>query len=440
MMAAAVARAIACLVAFLILRLFRGSRVSVSKPAGLPASFPERVEIMDKQKEIVILSGARTAIGRFGGMFRDLLANQLAIPVAQEVLTRAGVDKEDLGDVIMGCCIQRSDEPNLARIVALRAGIPFTTPAYTLTRQCASGMQAVTSAAMAIMTGQYDVALAGGAESMSNGPYVLKTARWGQRLQHGQMTDSVWETLVDPIPGMIMGQTAEILAEEFGITREEQDQLAYTSNQRASAARDNGTFTDEIVPIMLPQKKGDPKKLDRDEHPRPDASIESLGRLPAIFKKGGTVTAGNASGMNDAAAFVVVAGADWAEKKGLTPIARLVDWTVAGVEPERMGFGPVPAVRKLLERNNLTLDDIELVELNEAFAAQYIACERALGLNREITNVHGSGIALGHPVGCTGVRIMVTLINEMRRRGAKRGIATLCVGGGMGIASLIEAV
>jgi len=395
---------------------------------------------MEKPTEVVILSGARTAVGRFGGIFRDLLANELAVPVAEEVIAKAGVDKSELGDVILGNCVSRSDEPNLARIVGLKAGIPFTTPAFTLTRQCASGMQAVASAAMGIISGQYDVALAGGAESMSSGPYVLKTARWGQRLQNGEMTDSVWEILYDPIPGMMMGATAEVLAEEFGITREDQDELALTSNQRASAAREDGTFAQEIVPIIIPQKKGDPKKLDRDEHPRADASMEALGKLQPIFKKGGTVTAGNASGMNDGAAMLVIASADWAEKKGLRPIARFVDWTVAGVEPERMGFGPVPAIRKLMERNDLKLEDIDLFELNEAFAAQYIACERALGLDREITNVHGSGVALGHPVGCTGARIMVTLVNEMGRRGAKRGVASLCVGGGMGIASLIEMV
>jgi acetyl-CoA C-acetyltransferase len=393
---------------------------------------------MEKRREVVILSGARTAIGRFGGIFRDLPANELAVPVAQEVIAKSGVDPAELGDVILGNCIMRSDEPNLARIVGLRAGIPFQVPAFTLTRQCASGMQAVASAAMGIMVGQYDVALAGGAESMSNGPYVLKTARWGQRLQHGEMTDSVWECLYDPVPEMMMGMTAEVLAEEFGITREDQDQLALTSNRRACAAREDGTFAQEIVPIVVPQKKGDPKILDQDEHPRADASMESLGKLPPIFKQGGTVTAGNASGMNDGAALLVVAGADWAEKKGLEPIARFVDWTVAGVEPERMGYGPVPAIRLLMERNGLALTDIDLFELNEAFAAQYIACERALGLDREITNVHGSGVALGHPVGCTGARIIVTLINEMRRRGAKRGVASLCVGGGMGIASLIE--
>ena len=395
---------------------------------------------MEKPTEVVILSGARTAVGRFGGIFRDLLANELAVPVAEEVIAKAGVDKSELGDVILGNCVSRSDEPNLARIVGLKAGIPFTTPAFTLTRQCASGMQAVASAAMGIISGQYDVALAGGAESMSSGPYVLKTARWGQRLQNGEMTDSVWEILYDPIPGMMMGATAEVLAEEFGITREDQDELALTSNQRASAAREDGTFAQEIVPIIIPQKKGDPKKLDRDEHPRADASMEALGKLQPIFKKGGTVTAGNASGMNDGAAMLVIASADWADKKGLRPIARFVDWTVAGVEPERMGFGPVPAIHKLMERNDLKLEDIDLFELNEAFAAQYIACERALGLDREITNVHGSGVALGHPVGCTGARIMVTLVNEMGRRGAKRGVASLCVGGGMGIASLIEMV
>lgn len=395
---------------------------------------------MEKRREVVILSGARTAIGRFGGMFRDLLANQLAVPLANEVIAKSGVEPEELGDIILGNCVPRSDEPNLARIVGLRAGIPFTIPAFTLTRQCASGMQAIASAAMGIIAGQYDVALAGGAESMSNGPYALKNARWGQRLQHGEMTDTVWELLYDPIPGLMMGATAEILAEEFGITREEQDELALTSNQRASAAREDGTFAQEIMPITLPQKKGDPKVLDRDEHPRGDVTMEALAKLSPIFKEGGTVTAGNASGMNDGAALLVVAGADWAEKKGLEPIARLVDWTVAGVEPERMGYGPVPAIRMLMERNGLSLGDIDLFELNEAFAAQYIACERALGLDREITNVHGSGVALGHPVGCTGARIIVTLINELRRRGAKRGVASLCVGGGMGIASLIETV
>lgn len=393
-----------------------------------------------QKREIVILSGARTAIGNFGGMFCDVMANQLAVTVAEEVIKKSGVDKQELGDVVLGNCIGRSDEPNLARIVGLRAGIPFTTPAVTLTRQCASGMQAVGYAAMGIMVGQYDVALAGGAESMSNGPYVLKTARWGQRLQHGEMTDSVWETLFDPIPQMIMGQTAEVLAEEFGITREQQDELAVSSNLRAAKAREDGTFAQEIVPVILPQKKGDPKVLDKDEHPRADASMESLGRLSPIFKKDGTVTAGNASGMNDAAALMVVAGADWAEKKGLQPIARFVDFTVAGVEPHRMGYGPVPAITNLLARNNLKKEDIDLFEVNEAFAAQYIACERALGLDREITNVHGSGVGLGHPVGATGCRILVTLINEMKRRGAKRGVASLCVGGGMGIASLIEMI
>jgi acetyl-CoA C-acetyltransferase len=393
---------------------------------------------MKNSKDIVILAAARTAIGRFGGIFRDLLANELAIPVAESVIGQAGVEKAELGDVILGNCVSRSDEPNLARIVGLKAGIPFETPAFTLTRQCASGMQAVASGAMGIMCGQYDVVLVGGAESMSNGPYVLKTARWGQRLQHGQMTDSVWELLYDPIPDMMMGMTAEVLAEEFGITREDQDELALTSNMRASAAREDGTFAQEIVPIVVPQKKGEPKTLDRDEHPRADASMEALGKLPPIFKKGGTVTAGNASGMNDGAAMLVLASADYAEKKGLEPIARFVDWAVAGVEPERMGYGPVPAIRKLLEKNSLELGDIDLFELNEAFAAQYIACERALGLDRGITNVHGSGVALGHPVGCTGTRILVTLIKEMRRRGSKRGVASLCVGGGMGIASLIE--
>jgi acetyl-CoA C-acetyltransferase len=283
------------------------------------------------------------------------------------------------------------------------------------------------------------VVLAGGVENMSRVPYLLKDHRTGGRMGNGEITDMLTEGLTDPIGHFHMGMTAENLAAEFNISREEQDELAFTSQSRAVQAIDAGVFKEEIVPVEVVGKRGKPPTVcDTDEHPRRDATVESLAKLRPAFKKDGTVTAGNASGINDGAAMMVIASSEYVEKSGLKPLAWIVDHQVAGVEPERMGFGPVPAVRMLLERNGLTLDDIDLVELNEAFAAQYLACEKGLGLNREITNVYGSGIALGHPVGATGCRITTTLVYEMRRRGAKRGIATLCVGGGMGKALLVE--
>ena len=389
-------------------------------------------------EDVVILDAGRTAIGTFGGMFRDVPSVDLAVTVVQALLERTKVDPAELDDVIIGNCMMRSDEINPARCIALKAGVPHTTPAFTVQRQCASGMQAVISGVQQIQTGESKVVLAGGVENMSRVPYVLKEFRWGKRMWNGEITDSLTEGLEDPLGHFHMGVTAENLAEEFSLTREEQDELALTSQKRAVAAIDGGTFEAEIVPVVVPQRKGDPKVLKVDEHPRREATLESLGRLKAVFKKDGTVTAGNASGINDGAAAMIIASRSWAESKGLAWRARIVDHQVAGVEPERMGFGPVPAVRKLLERQKLSLGDLELIELNEAFAAQYLACEKALELDREITNVNGSGIALGHPVGATGCRIMVSLLFEMERRGAKRGLATLCVGGGMGKATLID--
>jgi acetyl-CoA C-acetyltransferase len=289
-----------------------------------------------------------------------------------------------------------------------------------------------------IQTGESEVVLAGGVENMSRVPYAVYDMRWGKRMWNATMTDMLTEGLEDPLGHYHMGVTAENLAEEFDISRQEQDELALTSQTRAIAAIDEGRFKEEIVPVEIPQRKGDPKVIDTDEHPRRGTTLESLAKLKAVFKKGGTVTAGNASGINDGGAAMVVASAEWAKEKGLSPLARIVDHQVAAVEPERMGFGPVPAVRKLLERTGRSLSDIGLVELNEAFAAQYLACEKALELDRSITNVNGSGIALGHPVGATGCRIMVTLLHEMQRRDLKVGLATLCVGGGMGKATLIE--
>jgi len=393
------------------------------------------------RKKIVIVSGCRTPIGSFGQSLRDVRAYKLASLVMNEALNRAGVKADMLDDVIFGDCIQTSDEVNTARTAALDAGIPVDIPATTIQRQCASGMQAVIFASQQILAGDSEIVLAGGVESMSNAPYVLKKARWGARLQHGEMTDVMWELLHsgsrlvgEPI---IMGQTAENLAKKYAITREEQDQVAYESNKKAISAIDEGKFKDEIVPVEIKTRKGT-VIFDTDEHPKRDVSMENLKSLKPVFQKDGTVTAGNSSGLNDGAAAMLVTSEEKAKEMGLKPMVSIVANTIAGVEPELMGYGPVPAVKKLLDKTGLSFKDIGLIELNEAFAAQYLACEKGLDLDRSKVNVNGSGIALGHPVGCTGTRIMVSLINEMKRRNIQYGIATLCVGGGMGAAVLLE--
>ncbi len=326
----------------------------------------------------------------------------------------------------------------MGRQAALHAGCPITVPGVTIHRNCASGMQAVIYAAQQIMLGDMDIAVGGGAEVMSRVPYMLYDARWGKRLQHGTMVDGVWEGLTDPWCGLIMGMTAENLAEKYDISREEQDEVALRSHNNAERATREGKFTEEILPVEIPQRKGDPLVFDKDEHFREGLTAADLAKLKPGFKKDGTVTAGNASGINDAAAALVLMSADKAKELGIQPIAKLRGYGLAGVEPELMGYGPVPATRQALERTGLKLEDLELIELNEAFAAQYLSCEKLLGLNREITNVNGSGIGLGHPVGCTGARIIVSLLHEMKRRGNSLGLATLCVGGGMGQASIWE--
>jgi acetyl-CoA C-acetyltransferase len=336
--------------------------------------------------------------------------------------------------------MQRTDEATTGRLAGLKAGLPITVPGVTIHRNCASAMQAVIYGAQQIMLGDMDVVVAGGVEVMSRVPYCLYQARWGARLQHAVMSDGIWDALTDSWTGLIMGLTAENLAEKYNITRQEQDEVALRSHNCAEAATTSGRFREEIMPVSIPQKKGDPKVFDTDEHFRPGLTMEQLARLKPTFKKDGTVTAGNSSGINDAAAAIVLTSAEKARDMGVKPIARLRGYGLAGVEPELMGYGPVPATKQALERTGLKLEDIELIELNEAFAAQYIACEKLLGLNRDITNVNGSGIALGHPVGCTGARIIVSLFHEMRRRGNTLGLATLCVGGGMGAASIWEMV
>lgn len=391
-----------------------------------------------KLQDVFIVAAARTAIGDFGGAFRNMLSHQLAVPVIQEVLRRAGIAGDMVDEVILGNCVQRTDEPNVARTAALVAGLPVQVTGMTIQRQCSSAMQAIVSGYQQIATGEAEIVVAGGTESMSSAPYVLKGARWGQRLQHGEMTDALWEMLTDPIHKILMGETAERLADKYGITREEQDEIALRSHRNACRAIEEGRFKEEIVPVAVPQRKGPPKVVDRDEHPRPDVSMEKLAQLPPVFRKNGTVTAGNASGLNDGAAAVLLMSASKARELGLKPMARIVSFARAGVEPDLMGYGPVPAIRRALQRAGLTLGDIQLIELNEAFAAQYLACEKLLELNREITNVNGSGIALGHPVGCTGARIVVTLLYEMARRNLRLGLASLCVGGGMGMAMILE--
>ncbi|MHB8157749.1 MAG: thiolase family protein [Desulfocucumaceae bacterium] len=388
--------------------------------------------------DIVVVSGVRSPIGDFGGVFKNMLSNQYLVPVMKEAIARAGIDGAQIDDVIIGCCAQNTAEPNLGRTAALMAGLPNEVTGMTIQRQCSSGMQAIVSGYQQIITGDSEIVLAGGAESMSTVPYTLKGARWGQRLQHGQMTDSLWEMLMDPIYKIMMGETAERLADKYGISRQEQDIIAFRSHQNALNAIDEGRYKEEILPIPVPQRKGDPVMVDTDEHPRRDLSMEKLAKLSPTFRKDGTVTAGNSSGLNDGAAAVILMTASKARQMGLKPLGRVASFARAGVEPDLMGYGPVPAIKKALERAGKSLADIELIELNEAFAAQYLACEKLLDLNREITNVNGSGVGLGHPVGCTGARISISLLHEMKRRNLRWGLASMCVGGGMGMAMIFE--
>lgn len=387
-------------------------------------------------EHVVITSGVRTAIGSFGGSLKDYPAPDLAGLVVKEALQRSKVEPDAVGDVIIGQCMQRTDELPTGRLAALKAGLPIQVPGVTIQRNCASGMQAIVYSAQQIMLGDMDIAVAGGVEIMSRVPYTVDKARWGIRLQHTTLADGVWDGLTDSWSGLIMGLTAENLAEKYHITREEQDTIALKSHNCAEKAIKEGRFKEEIIPVEIKGKKGSVTIFEQDEHVRMGLTMEQLSSLKPSFKKDGTVTAGNASGINDAACAVVLMSEKEANRRGLEPLGRLVSYAVAGVEPELMGYGPVPATKKALEKATMKLDDIELIELNEAFAAQYLACEKLLGLNRDITNVNGSGIALGHPVGCTGARIVLSLLNEMKRRNLKYGLATLCVGGGMGMTTI----
>lgn len=396
-------------------------------------------------REIVLVDGVRTPFGNFGGALKDVTAQTLGKFVVSELLARTKLAPEQVEEVILGCCGQQSDAPNIARVIGLLAGIPKEVPAYTVHRNCGSGLQSVVNAFQEIALGDADVVMAGGTESMSAAPYVNRDLRFGKRLRHSELIDCLWEGLTDPVCGQLMGLTAENLAAEFDISREAQDQYAISSHKRAFMAARQGFFKDEIVPVSIPKKAAGkevaPETFAADEGPNPALSAQMLSMYPTIFKpQGGTVTPGNACGMTDGAAAILVASREKAEQLGLTPMARIVSYAAAGVEPERMGIAPAYAIPKALHKAGLSLDQMDLVEVNEAFAAQYLSVEKKLGLDREKTNVNGGAIALGHPVGASGARVLLTLAKELQRRGGKYGVASLCIGGGQGIAMVIESI
>lgn len=390
---------------------------------------------------VVIASAVRTPIGKFRGALKDVPAVELGRVVAEEALSRAGLTPADVDEVIFGHARQAGNGPNLARQIGCRAGVPVDRPAFTINKACASGLKAITLAYQSIVTGENQIVLAGGVEQMSQIPYLLMKARWGYRLGDETLVDAMHrDGYYCPLAEMMMGRTAEVLVEEYGISREEQDRFALESHQKAVCAWEEGRFDAEIVPVDAPGRKGTTVRVERDERPRTDTSMEKLARLRPVFKEDGTITAGNASGITDGAAAVVVMRTDQAQALGIKPLAHIEAFASAGVEPRRMGMGPVPATRKVLAQTGLSLDDIDLIELNEAFAAQVLAVERELDWDVSRRNVHGGAVALGHPTGCTGTRIVVTLLYTMRmeQRDAEWGLATLCVSGGLGMSLLVR--
>ena len=395
-------------------------------------------------RDVVIVEACRTAVGTFGGTIKDVMPEELARVVVQGLIDRSGVDPKEVSEVILGHCRQSSDNPNIARLAALRCGIPEETPAYTVMRQCASAMSAVVTGVQSIQVGDNDVVIAGGTESMSSANFYLRNPRFGIGTGNVTLYDAVTEGQFQAQPqetyGVYnMGATADNVAERMNISREDSDLFAMQSQERAAKAIAEGKFKDEIVPVIIPQRKGDPIVFDVDEYPR-QTSLEKLAKLKPAFGKDGVTTAGNACGRNDGASAVLIMGADKAAELGLKPLARFVSYATTGLDPRIMGLGPVEATKKALKRADMTLDQIELIELNEAFAAQSLGCIRGLGLNQEITNVNGGAIALGHPVGSSGCRLIVTLLHEMRRRKNRFGLASLCIAGGMGQATIIEAL
>ncbi len=390
-------------------------------------------------RKAVIVSAARTPIGSFGGSLAPLSAVDLGIIAAKEAIKRAGIEPSAVEEVYFGNVLGAGLGQNVARQVTLGAGIPNETPALTINMVCGSGLRAVSMAAQFVESGECDVVLCGGTESMTNAPYLLNKTRWGQRMGDDKIVDyMVYDGLTDVYNQYHMGITAENVAEQYGITREDQDKFSVQSQNRAEEAQKSGRFKDEIVPVVIPQRKGDPVVVDTDEFPRHGSTLDKMAKLKPAFKKDGTVTAGNASGINDGAAALVIMSKEKADKLGIKYLCEIAGYGSAGVDPKVMGIGPVPATKKALAKAGWTVADLDLVEANEAFAAQAVAVTRDLGLNPEITNVNGGAIALGHPIGASGARILVSLIYEMQKRDAKKGLATLCIGGGMGTALLVQ--
>ena len=391
-------------------------------------------------RNVVIVAACRTPIGTIGGQFKSITSLDLSIPVMQNLVKRAGINPEIIDDVIWGCNYQRTyKENNLARVAAVKAGLPVTVPGITIHRNCTSSMSSIQMGYYQIKAGEGECIMAGGADSMSTAPHMVFDARYGKKYGHMEMRDSMWDSLTNLGVGPAMGITAENVAEEYNVTREEMDAYALRSQQRAVAAIDAGKFKDEIIPITIHGKKGD-TTYDTDEYPRRDSSLEKLAKLKPTFKEDGKVTAGNASGMNDAASGVLLMDEEKAKELGVPIMARIVSVATTGVRPEVMGIGPISASQKALAKAGMTIDDIDLFEINEAFASQCIACAKTLGIDEEKLNVNGSGISLGHPVGATGSRLVVTLMYELKRRGGKYGLASLCSGGGMGTTVIIEMV
>ena len=391
--------------------------------------------------EIAIVSGARTPMGRYCGKLRDLTAIDLAAIAGQEAIKRSGIDAKEFDHAVFGNASQTSGDALYgARHVGLKAGLPIETPALTVNRLCGSGLQSLVNAAQMIQLGEANTVLAGGMESMSQAPHVIRGLRWGLGLGEGKMEDSLMVALLDTYCGLYMANTAELYAEQQGITREKMDEFSLQSQQKAGAAQKACRLAEEIVPVALKNRKGEPtgEMFDKDDHLRPETTMEGLAKLKPAFGKNGTVTAGNASGIVDGGAAVVMTSLAEAEKRGTKPMGRIVSWGIAGVDPKIMGSGPVPSSRLALKKAGLKLDDIDLVEVNEAFAGQYLAVEKELGLDRNKVNVNGGAIALGHPLGATGTRLVITLLHELRRRKAKYGLATACIGGGQGIAMIVE--
>ncbi|MFO0698820.1 MAG: thiolase family protein [Nitrospira sp.] len=395
-------------------------------------------------KDLVIVTGVRTPIGNFGGALKDVSAQKLGELAAREVIVRTGIDPKAIDEVIFGCVGQPSDAYNIARVIALQAGLPITTPAYTVQRNCSSGLQPFVNAYQNIQCQDADVQVVGGVENMSRAPYLSRDMRWGKRLRHAEFVDSIWEGLTDPVCGQLMGRTAETLSEEFGISRAEQDRFAIDSHRRSFKAIREGRLKEEIVPVTVSKsvagREVPPLVVAQDEGPNVGLTEPQLALYPPLFKEGGTVTAGNSCPLNDGAAAAIVMSADRARELGLRPLGQVRSYAFVGVDPARMGIGPVEALPAALKRASLRLADLELIEVNEAFAAQYLVVERLLGLKRELVNVNGGAIALGHPVGMTGTRLVITLLHEMRRRGAALGAVALCVGGGQGAAMVLEQV